>query len=104
MAQIFIESDADVPAEARNLLVQRVRAFYGDLGTPPPMLVCPPGTFGEAGLQGCRMVETMGCIVWSSEGLRQYESYVAEAMPAAQGVSSEYPAQQEPLRVDSEAE
>ena len=80
MAHIFVSKHAMVSASACNLLIQEVRAFYAQLGASPPLIACPPGTFANTPVHGSTWTETMGCIIWSAEGLRRFERYVAEVI------------------------
>jgi hypothetical protein len=63
--------------EAQRTLVARVRDFYATRGTPQPILCAMPGTLTAAAAAGLALAETMGCMVLSPEGLRQYRNFLA---------------------------
>lgn len=61
---------------AQRLLQYHVRAFYEARGILDPLVVSPPGTFRAELDPHVKLVETMGAIAWSFEGLRAYENYL----------------------------
>jgi hypothetical protein len=75
MAQVFLV-DRRVSPLAQRVLQHEVRRFYADQGIADPLLVAPPNTFDATLDPHVKLAETMGCIVWSSEGLRAFENYV----------------------------
>jgi hypothetical protein len=73
MAQFFM-ADRVEPI-AQRIFQHRVRQFYAERAIIDPLVVAPAGTF-DGGLDPeVRLAETMGCVVWSTEGLRAFENY-----------------------------
>lgn len=75
LAQIYLV-DPGVAGAAQRLLQHHVRAFYAARGIDDPLIVAPPGTFRADLDPHVSLVETMGAITWSFEGLRAYENYL----------------------------
>jgi hypothetical protein len=75
-AQVFLVAAAMPTAHECRALILAVRGFFCDLGVDSPLIAADPGTLSEDPAAGLLLVETMGCIVWSADGLRQYDSYV----------------------------
>lgn len=74
MAQFFMSEGVD--PRAQLALHHHVRRGYLERGVEDPLVVARPGTFDATADPDTRLAETMGCIVWSAEGLRAYENYV----------------------------
>lgn len=74
MAQLFMSENID--PRAQRALHHHVRQRYLERGVENPLVVARPGTFDASADADVRLAETMGCIVWSAEGLRAYENYV----------------------------
>jgi hypothetical protein len=64
-------------ANAQVALLAAIARFYGEHGTAAPLVVAQPGTLTAAERAGFALVETMGCLVLSSEGLKQYRNFLA---------------------------
>jgi hypothetical protein len=62
--------------EARRALLAGVRAFYTAKGIAAPLVVASPGTLGPESVPGLALAETMGCLVLSAEGLKQYRNFL----------------------------
>jgi PilZ domain len=62
---------------ARRALLAAIVQFYAERGTAAPLVVAKPGTLNVAEAPGFALVETMGCLVLSSEGLKQYRNFLA---------------------------
>jgi hypothetical protein len=73
MAQVFMADRVD--PFAQRIFQRRVRQFYAEHAIIDPLVVAPARTFDGAQDPDVRLAETMGCIVWSSEGLRAFENY-----------------------------
>jgi hypothetical protein len=64
------------PGAQRALLVSIAR-FYAERGIPAPLVVAKPGTLTAAEDAGFTLAETMGCLILSAEGLKQYRNFIA---------------------------
>jgi hypothetical protein len=73
IAQFFM-ADRVEPA-AQRIFQHQVRRFYAERAISDPLVVAPAGTFQGELDRKVRLAETMGCIVWSAEGLRAFENY-----------------------------
>jgi hypothetical protein len=73
-AQLFLAGD--VAPAGQRVLVQAVQRFFRARGVLSPLVVANPGQLGEDHGIGLRLVETMGAIVWTAQGLRRYEDYI----------------------------
>ena len=81
VAHLLVPPGASEAAQAA--LVAHVRAFYAERGTPQPILVAMPGTLTGATAAGLVLAETMGCMVLSPEGLKQYRNFLSYSLRAA---------------------
>jgi hypothetical protein len=63
--------------DAQRALLAAVSRFYASRGISAPLVVAKPGTLTAADSAGCSLVETMGCLVLSAEGLKQYRNFLA---------------------------
>ncbi len=75
LAQIYLVGGG-VEDGAQRLLQHCVRTFYAARGIADPLVVASPGSFRADLDPHVRLVETMGAITWSFEGLRAYENYL----------------------------
>jgi PilZ domain len=75
MAQVYVDPELDVAEQVA--ILEHVKSFYRARGTPDPIVVAPPGVLRAGGAAGVKLAETMGCIVISDEGLRQYRAFLA---------------------------
>ncbi len=76
LAQFYFCTGSGRPSvEAQLALLAAVRGFYEQQGTSSPLIVAPPGTFAAAEEPGTSLAESMGCVVISGVGLRQWEHY-----------------------------
>jgi hypothetical protein len=73
MAQFFM-ADRVEPV-AQRIFQHRVRRYYAERSIVDPLVVAPAGTFQGQLDRNVRLAETMGCVVWSTEGLRAFENY-----------------------------
>jgi hypothetical protein len=78
MAHVVVDEAASVAAQ--HALLAHVRSFYAARGTARPLIVAKPGTLSGAEAAGLALAETMGCIVMSSEGLKQYRNFLAYSL------------------------
>lgn len=74
LAQLFATPHAS--KQGQLALQNRVRVFYREHGIKDPLVVAPAGTVHGTQDPAVRLEETMGCIVWSAEGLRAYQSFL----------------------------
>jgi hypothetical protein len=75
IAHVVVTPDAS--RGAQRALLDAVIAFYAERGTAAPLVVAKPATLAAAEASGFALVETMGCLVLSSEGLKQYRNFLA---------------------------
>lgn len=75
LAYLFAASP-EVPAILQRALQHEVRAYYAEHGIADPLLVAPEQNFDATLDPHVQLAEVMGCITWSSAGLRAYENYV----------------------------
>jgi hypothetical protein len=75
MAQVFIEPN--VCGEAQVSFLRYVRLFYELRGIADPVVVAPPGVLTHAKAAGLTLAETMGAIVISAEGFKQYRNFLS---------------------------
>lgn len=73
VAQMYVLPSSSIAGQVA--LFSRVRRFYAEQGVDNPLVVAPAGCF-QGPAAGLRLVEKMGCIVWSGRGLRAYENYL----------------------------
>lgn len=76
LAQVFATSEASAPGLLA--LQNQVRRFYASNDIAYPLLVAPAGRFDGAADPAVHLEETMGCIVWSAQGLRAYRAFLTE--------------------------
>lgn len=71
----FCAASADPRVDGQLALLKAVRRLYQQRGVHDPIVVAPAGTFAATREPGTELVETMGCIALSSEGVRHWEAY-----------------------------
>lgn len=76
MAQIYFDPHAIVSRRAQAELVRRAREEFAKRGVLDPVIAARPGVVLHPEDAGILLEETMGCIVWTSEALLFYQSYL----------------------------
>jgi hypothetical protein len=76
MGQIYLRSGRRAPSlAAQRMLLSRMRQLYVDRGVDHPLMVAPANTLDHAAEPDTRCVESMGCLVITDLGLRQFENF-----------------------------
>jgi hypothetical protein len=76
MGQIYLRAGRRAPSPvAQRVLVSKMRQLYAQRGVEHPLLVAPANTLDHAVEPGTRCVESMGCLVITDLGLRQFENF-----------------------------